>query len=1413
MSANSNISIAQIDRRISVITGTDEQRGSIRRVSDLRPLPFVVLLGEPGIGKSTVLGVEAAHEQVRVIKVRELLTGDASLPGATLFLDALDEYRVEGEPSDKAHRLAKAMKATAAPRWRLSCRSEDWRKEADIASIRGTTGGAPIVVAQLQPLDHAEVVEILVMLGEREPGAFLANASNLGAGSFVESPLSLKLLQTAVAGGGSWPRTRFDLFHSAIFRLAYERNDEHKWRKDRHSPGEIIAAAAEMCLLMLVSGAKAIWTSNDEPPHSEDARAYLNAHVLKIASSLLLDTIDTPLFRGDGEAFEPMHRTLAEYLAAQALAHAVIGTGSRASLPLSRAIALITGNDGGPPTELRGLYAWFAAHLAKLGNEAGAMRLVAADSVTVLAYGDAAVFSTPTRREILANLDRDDPYFRASENGVTAVGGLAGEDLSADFTAVLTIPSDAIHRTLTVLEALTRGTAVPSMRPTLYHFALDPSRPEWQRRRAVHAWLNGAPDATEARRNLFDALASEPVSVDRIALRMHIAAMLPSEALSLADIKSIIAEFETTSENNVGMGLYEFRMKLTIEPRHELFDEPANTWRPSRRLRHRTQEVVSFLDHVLAAAIRQIPDLSGARLWRWTVNVRENRGSRCAGETANAIGAWLDRPEREVELFNAILGDRRLNDSPSAAIYDYTMTTNRQPSTAILRDILSRSACCKSKAESKRMLEVAVEIAIHPDAGIDAYSETYSCIYENPEYSGLLERLMAVPIEQWRWDEYRMAEEQRDEEAESRVKNLEILTPLLESLCIGRPPHPLEWAAKLYFGHDKEGVQSSGLSRLTRLTNTVVADAMVRGWEYLATVDFIDVDATKLGRADADECNYCVELAAVAGVDHLFHKGRLPDPATMPIVVAIAILKATSRTVHADRFRALERWAIDRLNLEPEAGAVQLLEFWHAAIESGATHPSGIWRLAEDDARGGAVGKAIERLLVTHRTMHPKTLYLVLRTAAKQIDRARLQAIAATALSDAAVMGLQRGLWLYLAFTLDPLEYGEVLLSEQTGEEAARLFDEELGRPFLEALVGVDGESRAHRESVIVRLLGARSLPDDLPMSISGNIVQRAIDALARDPRSEAGRTLEQLVVNPLLTGWQQLLRHSLAQQARRRRDFEFRHPAAEVVKAAVAGGPPVNASDLLAIAVEELRRLSAELHTGDTTSWKRYWNVDSQGKVTSPLIENECRDYLLDRLRDRMMPYRIFAAVPEARRGEETRADMLILTGAGRNLPLEAKRNFHREIWSAASTQLQGYAAAAGADRFGIYLVFWFGNHPTPTPARPDGAAGPRSASELESMLLAELSSELRARTAVVVFDVSNPEALAEGSPRKKRAASPTRRVPSQTHRKNPGKGHGAAEGRLEIGQTPDDGSSNSNEPVKPAAKIKPRTRRRSRP
>ena len=84
-------STAELDRQVVVISGLDAEKETVRRVSDLRSHPFIVFLGEPGIGKSMVLEREAAIEGGAVVKVRKLINGAPTSPGATLFLEIVPQ--------------------------------------------------------------------------------------------------------------------------------------------------------------------------------------------------------------------------------------------------------------------------------------------------------------------------------------------------------------------------------------------------------------------------------------------------------------------------------------------------------------------------------------------------------------------------------------------------------------------------------------------------------------------------------------------------------------------------------------------------------------------------------------------------------------------------------------------------------------------------------------------------------------------------------------------------------------------------------------------------------------------------------------------------------------------------------------------------------------------------------------------------------------------------------------------------------------------------------------------------------------------------------------------------------------------------------------------------------------------------
>jgi hypothetical protein len=1344
---------ALLDRRIEVIAGSDGAERNFRRMSDLVAAPFVVLLGAPGMGKSTVFAAAAAADGAPVHKVRRVVTGPGVPTAERLYLDALDEYRSEGDPADKVYALAGAIQAAKAQSWRLSCRSEDWRKAADLGALEIVSDGAPILVAQLLDLERNEAAAILAALGEQDPNAFLRKADTLGATAFTANPLSLRLLHTAVAQSGDWPATRFDLFQAAVSRLAREENDVHRHRRDRRSAADIVRGAGKACLVMLISGARAIWRTSSAPGGGGDVNAFITPHDIGIDADLLADTLDTALFLGEGEAFEPLHRVVAEFLAGQALAEAVMGRPGLAALPLRRAVAMITGDDRKPPTELRGLYAWCAAHLARLGGHDAAETLIHADAFSVVAYGDAAVFGLAARRAMLAGLAADDPYFRASGTGEPSLGGLAGEDLASEFTAILQDREEHSHRLVTVLEALTVGRPVRSLRPLLREIALDPTRPEWLRSRALSAWLNGAEDQDAARRDFFDALGGAPLTRAREVLRAKLAAKLPTNRVSDAEVMGVLRGFRATPDDNTVGNLYALQVKLAAEPRPGLFERPVSEWLETDQSYRTDIEVDSVVDTALAAAIRAATDLSGEMLWRWLRHRRKRRYDNIEAGVLGAVSDWLDAAAgRDVELARAMLQDDDPEDSgPWWLGQTYRGIASRPPPPTLAVELLLEAGLQETNA---RLKEIAVSLAVRVDTPLETYWDLYARVAAQDDPVAL-EALSTCALDQWRRDEMVRQSEARAKDAARRAEVAESLTAHLDAIAALERPRALYEGARLYFGEAKQEGAPTGFSRLSEAWGPQIATTVIEACERLAGEGHALLAPASLGAMEAENRNYLVEYATVAGVAQQIGRDGPRGADGAPVSVVLAALRQLG-LLRDDARDRIERWAFDRLNADPQAGAAAIVAYAQAALAAGATRLSVFSVLSAREDAGDTVREAVRTLLAETPNATPDLLDDLLILGARLLPPGELAALSAQALSAPALGPAQSTLWRFVAFVLDPVGAEPRLRSLRARRGAVRRLRKYVGSTLYSAFDHLSEDLRQARELAFVELVAPLRPPvpfiDDDEDSDEGegalvvrdrtasDYIERAIKILSRPKTRPAWVRLRRLAEMPGLDAWRPKLQHAAAEQANIIRDAEFVRPAAEAVREAVAGGPPVNGGDLSAVLLTELDALGRELLNGVGTPWKHYWNTDAYGRPTTPRVENQCRDLLMTRLGDRLARYGVAAVTSEARQAEDTRSDGLIYGGAGRTLPIEVKRHMHPDLWTAAFDQLPDYIATAGSAGRGIYLVFWFGATYASTPARPDGAAIPINATQLSGQLAQDLRDAHVTEVDVVVFDASRP-------------------------------------------------------------------------
>ena len=99
-------------------------------------------------------------------------------------------------------------------------------------------------------------------------------------------------------------------------------------------------------------------------------------------------------------------------------------------------------------------------------------------------------------------------------------------------------------------------------------------------------------------------------------------------------------------------------------------------------------------------------------------------------------------------------------------------------------------------------------------------------------------------------------------------------------------------------------------------------------------------------------------------------------------------------------------------------------------------------------------------------------------------------------------------------------------------------------------------------------------------------------------------------------------------------------------------------------------------------------------------------------------------------------RSDIRVSYG-GFNVPVEIKKDAHRDVWSALRSQLiEQYTGDAETSGYGIYVVFWFGRGDLQAP--PPHGVRPATPGEMESRLEETLTADESKKIMVMVIDVS---------------------------------------------------------------------------
>ena len=1346
-----------------------------RPLEAFRETPVYVLLGDPGAGKTTAFEAEskACTDGYRITArrfIRGQLDDHPEWRGKTLFIDGLDEVRAGGsDPRSSLDQIITKLEGLGRPPCRLSCRTIDWLGRNDQKELVDVYRDVGVAVLQLDPLSKPDIVEILRARPDIvEAETFMATAQERGVDGFLTNPQSLNLLADVVTKNGEWPKSRLELFEKACFQMAHEHNDEHAHAAPVLVPVVAVKAAGHLCAVQLIAG-KAGYTLHGQPDDVDEYPAlhsFGDNHHDRFRLALA-----TKLFEGvSDDRFTPVHRHIAEFLGARYLAE-IIGA-RRDPLPARRVIALMKGGDGTVVSEMRGLSAWLAAHCPDVRAE-----LIERDPIGVGLYGDIRGFSPAEKRALLKSLSRE--ASRLNSVWTYAVfGPLAAPDLEPVLRETLQETNrDQGHQTFTdfVLRVLQHGAPMSSLSGVLPEIVRDDTR--WSRVNisALDAFIHNCPEGqgktSKLKALLVDILRGSVLDPDNELLGILLNQLYPQE-ISPTEVWNYLSE--TGDRERIYFGAHHrfWKTGLLAKSSDKQVAKLLDCM-PQRHPGMRSHRMEDLPLRLLARGLKTCGDqLATARLYNWLGAGENEHGYWGDSEANQEIRLWLEqRPDVQkalileglnrcpasgeirshaFKIYGRLYGAELPPDVGHWRLEQAVAKVDTQPGIAVY---LFEEAFRRRKREGlalgvlRKHARKNATLNAHLDGLIASEAR------EKQEELKHRERLRTFTEQRWQEEEKRLARVRANQTALRENRAAPVLLHHIARVYFESPEDVLR--------EDRIHVISPELRRL-ELERLRHDGAGLKGLEVFLGGDRRLTDAALQGlrgtihREDVPDAGEILDLYAEGRVHYL----GWPYLAALEEVVRTAPEEDPSRWDDGRIRRALAfylcspptnyppEWYRRLLATRAETVADVQVQFTIREFRSGREYVFRLAELAHNPDYTAVAKHASQPLLRAFPTRcklkQLESLDHLLWASIQHADRASLRELIERKLSRTSMNDTQRVRWLAAGFAIEPEAY-QLPLREFVQDREKRVrhlaeFFQPRGRRVSSTWLEGMGISASAQ---LIHILGSYVGPDlrhgqgwiTLSMQASQLVHGLIQQNLAASSDKAASLALASLIEDPALHPWRGVLSQAQDTQRVIRRDAEFRHPTIERVCQTLKDGTPANAGDLAALVMDRLDKIAGQISTSNANYWRPYWNEDTKTqKPTDPKHENSCRDALVHDLR-LFFPN----AEPEVQYVDNKRSDVRV---AYENLhvPVEIKKNSHRDLWSALRSQLieQYTNRAPETDGYGIYLVFWFGKQFTKV-SSPSGKY-PADAQELKDQLEATLSTAEQRKISVCVIDVSKP-------------------------------------------------------------------------
>ncbi|GKW43342.1 NACHT domain-containing protein [Pectobacterium parvum] len=1320
--------------------------------SDYSDFPNIVLLGDPGAGKTHLFKQFAASQEAKYLTVRHFLSGVPIDNQKTLFIDALDEKRSASNSSDVVDDIVRRLFSQTPQNVRISCRSQDWLGESDLSAFLPyfeQTGG--YVVLHLQSLSKEEQTAILQANGVEHPEAFLAEAEKHAASEFLYNPQNLIMLAEAVKEG-NWPRTRSELFHSATQFLLTEHSQEHtRLTSGIYTCEELEYPAGSICALRILSDVSGVsLLPNDirlEYP-SYRTITFFSHEIIRAALSRRVFSAGDEL-----ETIEYSHRTIAEYLAAKWLA-GIVDKG----LPMGRLRSML-GFEGYPSSELRGLHAWLAVFLPQY-----AQVFIEADPYGVLTYGDAASLPIAQKQNLLvalSKLSERDPWFR--NHGLNSyLNGFATVEMETLLRQIVRDPHSSFSLRMIVLESLSVTTPIVTLSDDLINIAKSEDSSYAEKEEAITALIHFGVSGQELLVRFFAELKDK--NHDSIRLRNHIIQLLYQDYFVPQDIAQLLVDTLNITNERLPIGaLWQLKNIVPAADLLAIFEHldryhtaHSKDWYSSAKNHY---EIVHFLEAGLLQILSEKNGYSASQIWlclKTFYSYSHNHYYRGYDDVQKSIVQEIkNRSWQYEDIINAAILSFTRYDTLYLFLHDFAGSTFYLIPDEILLarfiHYLSHAEASSDKTECiYRMTFAVLYRCTKPSQETFEFLSAYCHL--NVKLTTVFETSIVCEIDDWRVKHNLSQIESEKERNAARYEDRQSFELCRQKIVSGQHLNWLKHISYIYYS--KYSDVDDKLTPVQRCADILGAENVTDTISGLLAI---------LNRSDLptiDELN-CALLkgeyygwwyAVLAGSDELFKKH--PDvlqwnedllTTLLALDVALTIYVKDNNVISGyslswKRDVILNKTAlfiktyyyIISFCINNQLQNIRALNYLlnDTCIPSDSAIPL-VMRLAKEHPDNALHLQNLVEWLLAHPECYAELLQLSESMVAQPLELKKPS----------------YQIWLVCAYLFAPDQCQTPFLSEskstpemivlirQLSDKAKRgrgSSEQRLSLTQLEAIITVSATHFPNADRV------ASNDSNSVNNWEYADFIKRLIDDVSSFSSYDAGEVFERLLLLPECTSYRDYLLHAQSNQKVRYRESQFQHTNWKQALNTLKNQTPANVMDLYALLLDHLRDIANRITYENTDIYKQFWNENGNGQILVPKPEESCRNFFLELLRARLHPLQIICE-PEGHMVSGKRAD-IIISLPGIKIPIEIKRDYHRDVWSALNEQLdQLYTTNPDAAGYGIYLVFWFGaSRPYAIPRPAKDTPPPVNATTMEVILNEAVPMVKRDRLSAIVIDVS---------------------------------------------------------------------------